>query len=62
MLGSFYKVTSITTGRTVELQCLDTGGFRRYGRLLDIGKEAFSRIDDTAKGVIEVTVEEIANG
>ena len=62
MLGSFYKVTSTANGRSVVVQCFDTGGFGRYGRVLDLGKRAFAELDDPAKGVIEVTMEEVTHG
>jgi rare lipoprotein A len=34
----------------------DTGGFAKYGRILDMSKGAFSKIGDVNKGVIKVKI------
>ena len=52
------QVTNIANGRSVEIIVLDRGNFKKkYNRIIDLGKLAFSKIADTKQGVINVKVE-----
>lgn len=58
-LGTRLDVVNKETGKRVEVTVLDRGGFRKYGRTIDLGRLAFSKIADTKKGVIPVTIEKL---
>lgn len=58
-IGTRLKVTNQRTGRSVIVTVLDTGGFRKYRRSIDLGKNAFARIASLEDGVINVTIEKI---
>lgn len=51
-LGRVYKVTS--GGKSVTVTITDTGGFARYGRLIDLSQGAFAKLANTNRGVIQV--------
>jgi len=51
------RVTNPANGKFVDVKVNDTGGFDKYGRLIDLSKGAFSKIEDTKKGVTKVRVE-----
>lgn len=51
-IGEVWRVTS--GKRSVVVRVNDTGGFAKYGRLLDLSRGAFRRIADEDKGVIRV--------
>lgn len=53
-LGSVARVSY--RGKTIQVTITDTGGFGKYGRVLDLSKAAFSRLANTDKGVIPVCV------
>ena len=57
--GDRLRVTNILNGKSVIVEVLDTGGFRKYGRKIDLGKAAFARIAPLEQGVIKVKIEEI---
>jgi len=53
------EVTNLDNGRSIVVRVNDRGPARRYcsqGRVIDLSKEAFSRIADTGKGLISVSV------
>jgi rare lipoprotein A len=48
----------VTAGRrSVVVTITDTGGFGRYGRIIDLSKAAFARLAPTGQGIVEVCVE-----
>jgi len=51
------RVTNPANGKFVDVKVNDTGGFDKYGRLIDLSKGAFSKIEDTKKGVTKVRIE-----
>ena len=55
--GKRLKVTNHDTNKTVEVKVNDTGGFEKYGRVLDLSKAAYSKIADPKTGVTKVKVE-----
>lgn len=42
--------------RSVVVTITDTGGFGKYGRIIDLSKGAFAKLAHTDKGVIKVCV------
>lgn len=59
-IGSTLKVSNRRTGKSVVVRVWDRGSFdRKYGRTIDLGKLAFSRIEDTKRGLVEVNIEKI---
>jgi len=53
-LGSNARVTA--GKRSVVVKITDTGGFGKYGRIIDLSKAAFAKLASTSKGVIRVCV------
>jgi rare lipoprotein A len=58
-LGTKVRVTNQRNGKSVIVRIFDRGGFSKYGRKIDLGKFAFSRIADTKQGLISVAIEKI---
>ena len=58
-LGSRLKVTRADTGKSVTVIVRDRGGFKKYGRTVDLCKKAFAELAPTSRGLISVTVERI---
>jgi rare lipoprotein A len=59
-LKSRASICSKETGRCVEVTILDRGGFKKYGRSIDLCKEAFRQISQTRQGLTEVSIRRIA--
>lgn len=53
-LGSVARVSY--RGKSIQVTITDTGGFHRYGRIIDLSKAAFAALADTDKGIIRVCV------
>ena len=53
-LGSKARVTY--GKKSVVVTITDTGGFGKYGRIIDMSKGAFAKLAHTDKGVIQVCV------
>ncbi len=58
-LGSRLKITNSANGKYVVVTVLDTGGFKKYSRSIDLGKEAFSKLAPVECGIINVKIQEI---
>lgn len=58
-MGTKLLVTNIANGKSVVVKVNDTGGFKKYGRTLDLSKGAFAKIANTKKGLIEVTIKKV---
>lgn len=58
-MGTKLLVTNKANGKSVVVKVNDTGGFKKYGRTLDLSKGAFAKIANTSKGVIKVTIKPI---
>lgn len=55
--GTKLRVKNIRNGKSVVVTITDTGGFRKYGRELDLSYIAFSRLENPDKGIILVEIE-----
>lgn len=55
-MGTMLKVTNISNGKSVVVKVNDTGGFRKYGRTLDLSYGAFSRIANPSQGTVKVRI------
>ena len=58
-MGTNLLVTNVTNGKSVKVKVNDTGGFRKYGRTLDLSKGAFSKIASINQGIIKVKVQQL---
>ena len=56
-LGHHYRVTH--GGKSVVVRITDTGGFAKYGRVIDLSRGAFAKLAPTSKGVIRVCLERV---
>lgn len=56
--GTQVKVTNTKNGKTIVAKINDRGPFVK-GRIIDLSKSAFSRIGNTAAGILPVTLEVI---
>ena len=56
--GSVVEVTNLENKKKVRVRINDRGPFTK-GRVIDLSKEAFSRIADVNKGIIEVDIKVI---
>jgi rare lipoprotein A len=56
-LGQRYRVTA--GGKSVVVRITDTGGFAKYGRIIDLSRGSFERLAPTSKGVIRVCLERL---
>jgi rare lipoprotein A len=55
-MGTKLKVTNISNGKSVIVKVNDTGGFKKYGRTLDLSRGAFSKIADINTGTIKISI------
>ena len=53
--GSIVEVTNVENNKKIKVRINDRGPFTK-GRIIDLSKEAFSRIADVNKGVIDVSI------
>ena len=58
-LGTWLRVTNNGTGKNIIIMVRDKGGFKKYGRIIDLSKKAFSLLADPKIGVIHVTINEV---
>ena len=58
-IGSYVKCRSLRTGKSVTVRINDKGPNKRLGRLIDLTKNAFSKIDDKKNGLTKVVCHEI---
>ena len=58
-LGTRLKITNLENNKSVEVLVTDRGGFKKYGRILDLSKGAFQKIASLSKGIITIIVEKI---
>ncbi|MDD4955706.1 MAG: septal ring lytic transglycosylase RlpA family protein [Candidatus Omnitrophica bacterium] len=59
--GKYYKVCNTANGKCVRVRHNDFGPSRYFynqGRIIDLSREAFSRIAGVDEGIVKVTVEE----
>ena len=55
--NTWLKITNIDNSKFVLTRVNDRGGFKKYGRIIDLSKGAFAKIADLKIGVIKVKVE-----
>ena len=58
-MGTYLLVTNVANGKSVKVKVNDTGGFRKYGRTLDLSKGAFSKIASVNQGIIRVKIQQL---
>ena len=51
-MGTIVEVRSVATGQSVVVKITDTGGFAKYGRIIDLSEKAASLIGITRKNGI----------
>ena len=56
-MGTKLLVTNPATNKSVVVKVNDTGGFKKYGRTLDLSKAAFSRIAPLKQGTAKVKIQ-----
>lgn len=54
--GTIVLVTNKANGKSVEVRINDRGGFRRYGRIIDLSKGAAAKIDMVKAGTAKVEI------
>ena len=55
-MGTMLRVTNVANGKSVVVRVNDTGGFKKYGRTLDLSRGAFSKIADIQSGIVKVKI------
>ena len=58
-LGTRLRVSNQANGQSVVVVTRDRGGFKKYGRVIDLGRDSFKRIAEPGKGVINVSIKEV---
>ena len=55
-MGTKLEVTNLANGKKTIVRVNDTGGFKKYGRTLDLSRGAFAKIADINQGVVKVKI------
>jgi len=55
--GKTIRVTNPENNKSIDVKVNDTGGFGKYGRILDLSKSAFESISDRKKGTGKFKIE-----
>ena len=55
--NTLLKVTNIENKKSIICRVNDRGGFKKYGRIIDLTPLAFSKLDKLQKGLIKVKIE-----
>ena len=58
-MGTKLRVTNRANGKSVVVRVNDTGGFKKYGRTLDLSRGAFAKIADVKQGLAKVDIKVI---
>ncbi|QGH73851.1 hypothetical protein [Vibrio phage vB_VhaM_VH-8] len=58
-MGTKLKVTNISNGKSTSCRVNDTGGFKKYGRVLDLSYGSFIKIADPKVGLIKVKIKKL---
>jgi rare lipoprotein A (peptidoglycan hydrolase) len=56
-LGTRLRITNPKNGKSVVVKVRDRGGFKKYGRAIDLGKKSFMAIADIREGLATVKIE-----
>ena len=59
--NTILKVTNVENGKFIFCRVNDGGGFKKYGRILDLSPKSFSELADLKEGVIKVKIEPISS-
>ena len=51
------RVTNLANGKSIVVRVNDRGPHRRLGRIIDLSKGAFARLEDLDKGLMDVSLE-----
>jgi len=57
--NTYLKATNIENRKSVICRVNDRGGFKKYGRIIDLSKGSFSQIANLKQGIIKVKIEKI---
>lgn len=57
--NTLLKVTNIKNNKSIICRVNDKGGFKKYGRIIDLTPLAFSKLSDLKKGLIKVKIEKV---
>ena len=55
-MGTKLEVTNLANGKKAIVKVNDTGGFKKYGRTLDLSRGAFAKIADINQGLIKIKI------
>ena len=55
-MGTKLEVTNLANGKKTIVRVNDTGGFKKYGRTLDLSRGAFAKIADINQGLIKIKI------
>lgn len=55
-MGTKLEVTNKANGKSVIVKVNDTGGFKKYGRTLDLSRGAFAKIANINQGLVKVKI------
>ena len=55
--NTLLRVTNIDNGKSIIVRVNDRGGFKKYGRIIDLTPRAFKSIAPLSQGIIKVKVE-----
>ena len=58
-MGTKLRVTNKDNNKSIVVRVIDTGGFNKYGRTLDLSRGAFSKIADIKQGLVKVDIKVI---
>lgn len=58
-MGTKLEITNMANGKKAIVKVNDTGGFKKYGRTLDLSRGAFSKIADINQGLIHIKIKVI---
>ena len=56
-LGTKLLVTNPANNKSVVVRVNDTGGFKKYGRTLDLSRGAFLKIAPLNQGIVKVKIQ-----
>jgi rare lipoprotein A len=60
--NTILKVTNIANGKFVYCKVNDKGGFKKYGRIIDLSPRTFKQIGNLKDGLIKVKIEKKKSG
>ena len=58
-IGTKLQVTNVKNNKSVIVRVTDTGGFKKYGRTLDLSYGAFCKIANPSQGTAKVIIKKL---